>query len=138
MSELVPAYAPLPVAVPANAIPEREVLLAFLAGGYLRFGQWKKARAMFGLLHTLSASRTEYRIALGLACFHDGRVEEALAHLDETVGRKISESAADVPVWEALLLCRVLRANGMANEALAIFSYRMQAEEKPGAGARAK
>ncbi|GEM_PF-6092178 len=137
MSNLVPANESLP-AVASESIPEREVLLAFLAGGYLRFGQWKKARAMFGLLHTISPNRSEYRIALGLACFHDGSAEEALAHLDETVGRKISESVAEVPVWQALLLCRVLRANGMSNEALAIFSYRMQVEDAPRQGAASR
>lgn len=114
-----------------EAIPERETLLAFLAGGYLRFGQWKKARSMFALLLSLSPGNEEYRMALGLACFKDGRPEESLGHLDDTIGKRIGQDVRSVPFWQALLLCNVLRENGMASEALAIFEYRMQAPDAP-------
>jgi tetratricopeptide (TPR) repeat protein len=101
-----------------EAIPDRESLLAFLAGGYLRFGQWKKARSMFSLLLSLNPGNADYRIALGLACFKDGRPEESLGHLDDTIGKRIGQEVRSVPFWQALLLCNVLRENGMASEAL--------------------
>lgn len=129
MEFLTEKDSPLPSAAAAETVPQLEPILAFLAGGYLRYGQWKKARPLLATLHRLCPDKAEYRIGLGLACFKDGRTEEALAHLDQTVGRMISQDVRAVPVWQALLLCHALKANGMTNHAVAIFSFRINAED---------
>ena len=92
--------------------PDEIPVLAYLAFQLLKYGQPEKARRLFALLVALRPVKKEYRISLGYACFKSGRAEEALAHLETAFKGPISSYAG----WQALLLSRVLRANGMVAE----------------------
>jgi tetratricopeptide (TPR) repeat protein len=92
--------------------PAESSVLAYLAATFLKYGSPEKARALYALLAQLQPKERRFRLALGYASLRCGRAEEALAHLEAAFrGRGPTMEA-----WEALLLERTLRANGMVEE----------------------
>jgi tetratricopeptide (TPR) repeat protein len=100
-------------------------MLDYLAARYLRYGFLAKARALYALLVSLRPRKRNYRIALGYACFKSGQAEEALAHLETAF-----KGRTDLTGWEILLLGRVLRANGMMQEARDLIAGYLEQERK--------
>lgn len=98
--------------------PDEIPVLASLAARFLRYGALEKARVLYGVLVALKPKERRYRAALGFACFKTGRAEEALAHLETAFKGRESVMTG----WEALLLGRTLKANGMMEESRALLA----------------
>ena len=92
-------------------VPEEIPVLSYLAFQFLKYGAPEKARALYALLASLQPQKKQYRVSLGYACFKCGRAEEALAHLENAFKGQSAYAG-----WQAMLLSRVLRANGMVAE----------------------
>lgn len=92
--------------------PAETQVLGFLASTFLRYGDSEKARTLYALLVTLQPEDRKLRMSLGYASLKCGRAEEALAHLESAFAGRTDA----LETWEALLLERTLRTNGMIEE----------------------
>ncbi len=96
-------------------------VLSYLAFQFLKYGAPDKARALYALLASLQPQKKLYRVSLGYACFKCGKAEEALAHLENAF-----KGQSGYTGWQALLMSRVLRANGMVAESKELITGFMQ------------
>ena len=106
--------------------PEEIAVLAYLASTFLKYGPVEHAHSLYSLVVALQPKQRKYRAALAFTALKCGRVEEALAHLEVAFQGREKKLVS----WEAVLVERTLRANGMHAESKSLMKNFLRSKKE--------